>query len=51
MVFSPNIIKYDKHDVNVFIDGIKVKQVAHTTFLGVIIDLDWRAHINHVQNK
>ena len=53
MVFSPNRMKYDKNDVNVFIDGIKVKQVAYTKFLGVIIyaNLDWRAHINHMQNK
>ena len=53
MVFSPNRMKYDKNDVTVCIDGVKVKQVAHTKFLGVIIDenLNWRAHINHVQNK
>ena len=53
MVFSPNIMKYDKNDVNVFIDGVNVKQVAHTKFIGVIIyeNLNWRAHIKHVQRN
>ena len=53
MVFSPNIIKYDINYVNVFIDGVKVKEVAPTKCLGVIIDehLSWRPHINHVTNK
>ena len=37
IVFSPIRIKYDTNFVNVFIDGVKVKQVAHTTFFGVII--------------
>lgn len=53
MIFAPCRKKYDKHDVNLHIDGVNVLQVTETKFLGVLIDdaLNWKAHIDFVKGK
>ena len=52
MLFSTKKCSVPDH-INITIKGIKVGQVDHTKFLGVIIDskLSWDYHINYIKNK
>ena len=56
MYFSPtkrNTVDNTENDLNLEIDGIPIKQVTETKFLGVIIDdkLSWTPHIEKLTKK
>ena len=53
MIFKPPTRKPDKQNTDLIINNIKIEQVKHTKFLGIIIDekLKWTQHINYVKVK
>jgi hypothetical protein len=53
MLFASQSKPYDKNDIVIQIDNVKIEVVDHIKFLGVIIDdkLKWHMHIQHIKTK
>ena len=51
MLFTPKSIA--RTEVEIYIDGIKIKEVFETKFLGVVIDykMNWSPHIKYISKK
>ena len=51
--FSPHPRKKYKNPVAIEIENTKIKPLDSTRYLGIIIDkkLNWRTHLNHIENK